>query len=147
MLARVSAAISGRVATKRGDGLAGARVRVLDADTRQHLASSTTGEQGEFRLIEESGLRFWVNFSDYLDTGLFLDHRITRQRLRDAAARKRFLNLFAYTGSATVYAAAGRARVRRQAGEAPDAPPMRSARSSRLVKVKTRSGQSRPLTV
>ena len=68
------------------------------------------GEQGEFRLVEEGGLQFWVNFTDYLDTGLFLDHRITRQRLRDAAARKRFLNLFAYTGSATVYAAAGRAR-------------------------------------
>jgi 23S rRNA (guanine2445-N2)-methyltransferase / 23S rRNA (guanine2069-N7)-methyltransferase len=68
------------------------------------------GEQSEFRLVAEGGLRFWVNFSDYLDTGLFLDHRLTRQRLREAAARKRFLNLFAYTGSATVYAAAGRAR-------------------------------------
>jgi len=68
------------------------------------------GEQGDFRLVEESGLRFWVNFTDYLDTGLFLDHRLTRQRLRAAAMRRRFLNLFAYTGSATVYAAAGRAR-------------------------------------
>lgn len=68
------------------------------------------GESGEFRLVEESGLKFWVNFTDYLDTGLFLDHRITRARLRDAASRARFLNLFAYTGSATVYAAAGRAR-------------------------------------
>jgi len=68
------------------------------------------GEKAEFRLVEEGGLRFWVNFTDYLDTGLFLDHRITRQRLRDAATHKRFLNLFAYTWSATVYAAAGRAR-------------------------------------
>jgi 23S rRNA (guanine2445-N2)-methyltransferase / 23S rRNA (guanine2069-N7)-methyltransferase len=68
------------------------------------------GEGGEFRLVEESGLKFWVNFTDYLDTGLFLDHRITRQRLRAEASRARFLNLFAYTGSATVYAAAGRAR-------------------------------------
>jgi len=68
------------------------------------------GGQAEFRLVAENGLRFWVNFTDYLDTGLFLDHRITRKRLRDLAARKRFLNLFAYTGSATVYAAAGRAR-------------------------------------
>ena len=68
------------------------------------------GEQGESHLVDEGGLRFWVNFTDYLDTGLFLDHRLTRQRLRDAATRKRFLNLFAYTGSATVYAAAGRAR-------------------------------------
>jgi 23S rRNA (guanine2445-N2)-methyltransferase / 23S rRNA (guanine2069-N7)-methyltransferase len=68
------------------------------------------GDSAEFKLVEEGGLRFWVNFTDYLDTGLFLDHRITRQRLRAEAAGKRFLNLFAYTGSATVYAAAGRAR-------------------------------------
>jgi 23S rRNA (guanine2445-N2)-methyltransferase / 23S rRNA (guanine2069-N7)-methyltransferase len=68
------------------------------------------GQQADFKLVEEGGLRFWVNFTDYLDTGLFLDHRITRARLREAAGRKRFLNLFAYTGSATVYAAAGRAR-------------------------------------
>jgi 23S rRNA (guanine2445-N2)-methyltransferase / 23S rRNA (guanine2069-N7)-methyltransferase len=67
-------------------------------------------QKAEFRLVEEGGLRFWVNFTDYLDTGLFLDHRLTRARLREAAGRKRFLNLFAYTGSATVYAAAGRAR-------------------------------------
>jgi 23S rRNA (guanine2445-N2)-methyltransferase / 23S rRNA (guanine2069-N7)-methyltransferase len=68
------------------------------------------GDAADFQLVAESGLRFWVNFTDYLDTGLFLDHRITRQRLRDHAARKSFLNLFAYTGSATVYAAAGGAR-------------------------------------
>ncbi|MEO8017869.1 MAG: bifunctional 23S rRNA (guanine(2069)-N(7))-methyltransferase RlmK/23S rRNA (guanine(2445)-N(2))-methyltransferase RlmL [Pseudomonadota bacterium] len=68
------------------------------------------GNNADFKLVEEGGLRFWVNFSDYLDTGLFLDHRITRQRLRADAARRRFLNLFAYTGSATVYAAAGDAR-------------------------------------
>ena len=48
-----------------------------------------------------------MNLSDYLDTGLFLDHRITRAMVRDAAAGKRFLNLFGYTGSFTVYAAAG----------------------------------------
>jgi 23S rRNA (guanine2445-N2)-methyltransferase / 23S rRNA (guanine2069-N7)-methyltransferase len=68
------------------------------------------GESADFKLVEESGLKFWVNFSDYLDTGLFLDHRITRQRIRADAAQRRFLNLFAYTGSATVYAAAGGAR-------------------------------------
>jgi 23S rRNA (guanine2445-N2)-methyltransferase / 23S rRNA (guanine2069-N7)-methyltransferase len=59
------------------------------------------------RTVEEGGLKFLVNLSDYLDTGLFLDHRITRGMVRDAAAGKRFLNLFAYTGSFTVYAAAG----------------------------------------
>ncbi|MGD9598580.1 MAG: bifunctional 23S rRNA (guanine(2069)-N(7))-methyltransferase RlmK/23S rRNA (guanine(2445)-N(2))-methyltransferase RlmL [Steroidobacteraceae bacterium] len=68
------------------------------------------GRRGEFHIVAEGGLRLRVNFTDYLDTGLFLDHRLTRARLRDAAVRKRFLNLFAYTGSATVYAAAGRAR-------------------------------------
>jgi 23S rRNA (guanine2445-N2)-methyltransferase / 23S rRNA (guanine2069-N7)-methyltransferase len=67
-------------------------------------------EVGEFYLVAESGLKFYVNFTDYLDTGLFLDHRITRQRIGAAAEGRRFLNLFAYTGSATVYAAHGRAR-------------------------------------
>lgn len=55
----------------------------------------------------ENGLRFWVNLSDYLDTGLFLDHRTTRQLFREKAEGKKVLNLFAYTGSFTVYAAAG----------------------------------------
>lgn len=68
----------------------------------EKLASS-----GEFHEISEGGNRFLVNFTDYLDTGLFLDHRITRGLLTDMAAGKRFLNLFAYTGSGTVYAARG----------------------------------------
>ena len=63
--------------------------------------------QAHFHLIEEGQLRFRVNFEDYLDTGVFLDHRLTRARLRAASAGKRFLNLFAYTGTASVYAAAG----------------------------------------
>jgi 23S rRNA (guanine2445-N2)-methyltransferase / 23S rRNA (guanine2069-N7)-methyltransferase len=64
-------------------------------------------EQREFHTVAEQGLKFLVNFSDYLDTGLFLDHRLTRARLRALATGRRFLNLFAYTGTATVYAAAG----------------------------------------
>jgi 23S rRNA (guanine2445-N2)-methyltransferase / 23S rRNA (guanine2069-N7)-methyltransferase len=64
-------------------------------------------EQAHFHVVREGGLKFRVNFEDYLDTGLFLDHRLTRARLRDAARGRRFLNLFAYTGTATVYAAAG----------------------------------------
>lgn len=59
------------------------------------------------RLVQENGLNFLVNLSDYLDTGLFLDHRNTRQMVREQAEGKDFLNLFAYTGSFTVYAAAG----------------------------------------
>ncbi len=65
------------------------------------------GESKEDFVIGEFGQRFIVNLRDYLDTGLFLDHRNTRRRVREEAAGKRFLNLFAYTGSFTVYAAAG----------------------------------------
>jgi len=60
--------------------------------------------------VEEGGLKFLVNLDDYLDTGLFLDHRLTRARLRERARGARFLNLFCYTASATVYAASGGAR-------------------------------------
>jgi 23S rRNA (cytosine1962-C5)-methyltransferase len=59
------------------------------------------------RTVSEQGLQFEVNLSDYLDTGLFLDHRKTRSIIRHYAAGKRVLNLFAYTGSFTVYARAG----------------------------------------
>jgi len=58
-------------------------------------------------VVEEGGLKVLVNFTDYLDTGLFLDHRLTRARIRELAKGKRFLNLFCYTGVATVYAADG----------------------------------------
>jgi 23S rRNA (cytosine1962-C5)-methyltransferase len=57
--------------------------------------------------VNEAGLKFKVNLSDYLDTGLFLDHRITREIVRKESAGKRVLNLFCYTGSFSVYAAAG----------------------------------------
>lgn len=57
--------------------------------------------------VQEHGLTFECNLSDYLDTGLFLDHRVTRARVRQEAKGKRFLNLFAYTGSFTVHALAG----------------------------------------
>ncbi len=62
--------------------------------------------QHEFQ-VEENGLKFIVNLSDYLDTGLFLDHRLTRQQVRGLCVGKKVLNLFAYTGSFSVYAAAG----------------------------------------
>ncbi|MCD4500720.1 class I SAM-dependent methyltransferase [Chromobacterium vaccinii] len=65
------------------------------------------GVEGEDFVVEEFGQRFIVNLDQYLDTGLFLDHRNTRKRVREEAAGKRFLNLFAYTGSFTVYAGAG----------------------------------------
>ncbi len=58
-------------------------------------------------IVKEGGLQFIVNLSDYLDTGLFLDHRITRQMVREICNGKRVLNLFCYTGSFSVYAASG----------------------------------------
>ncbi|HUP14251.1 MAG TPA: class I SAM-dependent methyltransferase [Niastella sp.] len=64
-------------------------------------------EEGANFVVEEAGLKFKVNLSDYLDTGLFLDHRITRGMVREEAINKRVLNLFCYTGSFSVYAAAG----------------------------------------
>ncbi len=63
------------------------------------------GEQGAWREVREGGHRFRVNLSDYLDTGLFLDHRITRQRAA-AEPAKSMLNLFCYTGSFSVYCGA-----------------------------------------
>lgn len=60
-----------------------------------------------FHRVEENGCRFWVNFENYLDTGLFLDHRPLRFMIQQQANGKRFLNLFCYTGTATVNAAIG----------------------------------------
>lgn len=65
------------------------------------------GDSGHFHVVEEGGCKFCVNFEDYLDTGLFLDHRPLRLLIQHQAKGKRFLNLFAYTGSATVHAAIG----------------------------------------
>ena len=66
-----------------------------------------TGQQGAPRIVHEAGLQFEVDLHSYLDTGLFLDHRETRALVRQQAQGKRMLNLFAYTGSFSVYAAAG----------------------------------------
>ncbi|MEW5756224.1 MAG: bifunctional 23S rRNA (guanine(2069)-N(7))-methyltransferase RlmK/23S rRNA (guanine(2445)-N(2))-methyltransferase RlmL [Pseudomonadota bacterium] len=67
-------------------------------------------QKEEFHVVSDGRAKCWVNFSDYLDTGLFLDHRLTRQMLGEVAKDTRFLNLFAYTGVATVHAALGGAR-------------------------------------
>ena len=62
--------------------------------------------QNEF-VVHENGLKFLINLRNYLDTGLFLDHRLTRQQVKVEAKDKKVLNLFSYTGSFSVYAAAG----------------------------------------
>jgi 23S rRNA (guanine2445-N2)-methyltransferase / 23S rRNA (guanine2069-N7)-methyltransferase len=67
-------------------------------------------ERGEFHAVREGPCRFLVNFTDYLDTGLFLDHRDTRALVGTLARDKHFLNLFGYTGTATVHAALNGAR-------------------------------------
>lgn len=64
-------------------------------------------DQGRFHTVREGNARFLVNFTDYLDTGLFLDHRLTRRFIAELAPGRRFLNLFGYTGTATVYAILG----------------------------------------
>lgn len=67
-------------------------------------------EKGDFIEVQEYNARLWVNLTDYLDTGLFLDHRITRRMLGQMSKGKDFLNLFSYTGSASVHAGLGGAR-------------------------------------
>lgn len=80
------------------------KVRRRQKGSAQYEKQSASGK---FHEVEEAGLRFEVNFEDYLDTGLFLDHRLTRALIRERANGKSFLNLFAYTGTATVFAASG----------------------------------------
>jgi 23S rRNA (cytosine1962-C5)-methyltransferase len=81
-----------------------ARQRVRGEKTDQHLA---TGVDEDDIVVREGGHRFLVNLHGYLDTGLFLDHRITRGMVGDRSSGKRFLNLFSYTSSFSVYAALG----------------------------------------
>jgi 23S rRNA (guanine2445-N2)-methyltransferase / 23S rRNA (guanine2069-N7)-methyltransferase len=105
---RRSEALAGLVATT---GIPAAQVHLRTRRRHKRGEQYTRrDERGEFHVVRENALRFRINFVDYLDTGLFLDHRMTRERVRRAAQGARFLNLFAYTGSATVYAAAGGAR-------------------------------------
>ena len=77
------------------------------APQRGHSQYNRLGDEQTTRVVQEGGLKFQVNLSDYLDTGLFLDHRITRSLVRKEAQGTNFLNLFAYTGTFSVYAAAG----------------------------------------
>jgi 23S rRNA (cytosine1962-C5)-methyltransferase len=75
----------------------------------RHDQYEKTDSKQEYFTVEENGFKFLINLTDYLDTGLFLDHRITRKMVQDECAQKRVLNLFAYTGSFSVYSAFGKA--------------------------------------
>ena len=81
--------------------------RERQSGTRQYERQSA---QGQFTQVQEGGVQLLVNLTDYLDTGLFLDHRPMRLRIQKEAAGKRFLNLFCYTATASVHAAKGGAR-------------------------------------
>ncbi|MDR9440751.1 MAG: bifunctional 23S rRNA (guanine(2069)-N(7))-methyltransferase RlmK/23S rRNA (guanine(2445)-N(2))-methyltransferase RlmL [Halomonas sp.] len=85
----------GRIVVKR---------RERQSGKAQYRKQAASGERFEVR---EGRARLWVNLRDYLDTGLFLDHRPVRRLLGEMAPGKRFLNLFCYTGVATVQAALG----------------------------------------
>ncbi|MEE9322689.1 MAG: bifunctional 23S rRNA (guanine(2069)-N(7))-methyltransferase RlmK/23S rRNA (guanine(2445)-N(2))-methyltransferase RlmL [Granulosicoccus sp.] len=83
------------------------KVRERKSGTSQYQKLQDNKGAAAVEVLEEQGIRYELNFSDYLDTGLFLDHRRVRRYIRENAAGKRFLNLFSYTGSATVAAVAG----------------------------------------
>jgi 23S rRNA (cytosine1962-C5)-methyltransferase len=97
-----------RRAAADGLGLSAERV-TLKQRARRHAGEQHggTGLRGRDFVVEEGGHRFLVNLEAHLDTGLFLDHRITRRLVQEEAAGRRCLNLFCYTASFTVYAAAG----------------------------------------
>jgi 23S rRNA (guanine2445-N2)-methyltransferase / 23S rRNA (guanine2069-N7)-methyltransferase len=89
-------------------GIPPERMRVRERRRQKEGAQyEKVAHEREYAIVREAPYRFAVNFSDYLDTGLFLDHRLTRRYVGELARGKRFLNLFAYTGTATVYAAGG----------------------------------------
>jgi len=83
------------------------KVRQKQKGTNQY---EKLANKGEYFYVNEYGAQLWVNLTDYLDTGLFLDHRLTRKMIGEMTKGKDFLNLFAYTGSATVHAALGGAK-------------------------------------
>ncbi len=83
------------------------KIRRKQKSTSQYEKQNNTER---FEVISEGNCRLWVNFEDYLDTGLFLDHRPLRLMIAQQAQGKRFLNLFSYTGTASVHAAIGGAK-------------------------------------
>ena len=97
----MTAAAANALGVARADAFAKRRAGQPGASQYRKL-----GDARAIFTVTEAGLRFLVNLSDYVDTGLFLDHRETRARVGREAAGKRFLNLFCYTGAFTVYAAA-----------------------------------------
>jgi 23S rRNA (guanine2445-N2)-methyltransferase / 23S rRNA (guanine2069-N7)-methyltransferase len=98
------------IARVAGEVLGVPRERIAIKTRERGKGGSKYGQldqRGEFIEVDEGGLKVLVNLTDYLDTGLFLDHRLVRAKVRELADGKCFLNLFAYTAPASVHAAAG----------------------------------------
>lgn len=81
------------------------KTRARQSGNDQYSKQSNTEKRGKFYVAREDGAYFYVNFTDYLDTGLFIDHRNMRARIKDNSRNKSVLNLFAYTCTASVHAA------------------------------------------
>ena len=101
-LTEALAVIPDAIGVEREDMVCKQRQRQTGTSQYEKQAAS-----GEFFNVHEHGCVLKVNLKDYLDTGLFLDHRPVRNWIQQNAAGKRFLNLFCYTGAATVHAAVG----------------------------------------
>ncbi|MEY3015225.1 MAG: hypothetical protein RIT45_3960 [Pseudomonadota bacterium] len=103
---RIAAAIIGLA---DGLGVPDAHVHVRERARQRGTAQYERRDRGEPTrlLVREAGLQFEVDLDTYVDSGLFLDHRIARRRVGAAAAGRRMLNLFAYTGAFSVHAALG----------------------------------------
>ncbi|KAA0915451.1 bifunctional 23S rRNA (guanine(2069)-N(7))-methyltransferase RlmK/23S rRNA (guanine(2445)-N(2))-methyltransferase RlmL [Psychrobacter sp. ANT_WB68] len=81
------------------------KTRARQSGNDQYSKQGNTEKRGKFYVAREDGAYFYVNFTDYLDTGLFIDHRNMRARIKDNSRGKAVLNLFAYTCTASVHAA------------------------------------------
>ncbi|AEC02565.1 bifunctional 23S rRNA (guanine(2069)-N(7))-methyltransferase RlmK/23S rRNA (guanine(2445)-N(2))-methyltransferase RlmL [Parasphaerochaeta coccoides] len=96
------------LATERATGIPYEKIFVKRRERQKGLAQYEKMDDAKnFYVVTEHSLRFLVNFNSYLDTGIFLDHRPVRRVIKENAKDTRFLNLFCYTGTATVHAAAG----------------------------------------
>lgn len=81
------------------------KTRARQSGNDQYSKQNTTEKRGKFHVAREDGAYFYVNFTDYLDTGLFIDHRNMRARIKSNSHGKSVLNLFAYTCTASAHAA------------------------------------------
>ena len=81
------------------------KTRARQSGNDQYSKQGSSEKRGKFYVARENGAYLYVNFTDYLDTGLFIDHRNMRARIKDNSRGKSVLNLFAYTCTASVHAA------------------------------------------